>query len=73
METTDEHLMRKWRECDQDNRALRREIAALKAELAEADRKREIAVTNAYSEGYSTGLADKQREQRSNSRGKGPR
>jgi hypothetical protein len=30
METTDEHLMRKWRECHVENQALRREIEDLK-------------------------------------------
>jgi hypothetical protein len=55
MEKTDEQLMKKWRACDQDNQALRRQIEALKAELAEADRKREIAVTMLIQRGMMPG------------------
>ncbi len=61
MEPTDEYLMKKWRACDQEKQSLLRQIDALKTELAEADRKREIAVTNAYAEGYDAGRADRPR------------
>jgi hypothetical protein len=61
----EDHLMKKWRESDAENQKLRREIAALKAALAEADRKRQLAVTNAYEDGYSAGQLDKRQGRRS--------
>jgi flagellar biosynthesis/type III secretory pathway protein FliH len=49
---------KKWRECYQEQQALKRKISRLEGELAEAARKRDIAAQNAYAEGYQAARDD---------------
>jgi len=53
-----DHLQRKWTACYQEKQALQREIEWLKGELAEFERKKKIALDNAYENGYEAGRAD---------------
>jgi hypothetical protein len=57
--TVEQDLAKKWRECHVEKQALRREIEDLKGQLAEAERKHQIALTNAYSDGQDAGKADR--------------
>jgi hypothetical protein len=61
---TEEHLQKQWRDCYTKNKKLSDDIELLKAQLAEADRKREIACTNAYEDGYKAGWADAMKKAR---------
>lgn len=62
--TTDvvEYLQRQWIACDEKNQALRREIKRLEGEMAEWQRKQQIALTNAYADGYEAGQQDARRK-----------
>ena len=55
-----DHLQQKWSACFAERQALENEVKALRAELAEADRKRQIAVRNAYEDGFNAGREDTQ-------------
>ena len=59
-----DHLQQKWRDCYTEKQTLEREVTALRAELAEADRKRQIAVQNAFEEGFNAGREDAQQHPR---------
>jgi hypothetical protein len=59
-----DHLQKKWHECYQEQQALQRKIDRLQGELAEADRKRDIAAQNAFQEGYLAAQGDARRETR---------
>lgn len=53
-----DHLQEKWSACYAERQALEEEVKALRAELAEADRKRQIAARNAYEDGFNAGQQD---------------
>jgi len=50
-----DHLQEKWTACYAERQALEEEVKTLRAELAEADRKRQIAARNAYEDGFNAG------------------
>jgi hypothetical protein len=51
-------LMKQWRDCSSRNKVLEGEIATLKKTLAAINRRHEIALNNAYEEGYNAGRMD---------------
>ena len=59
-----DHLQHQWRDCYEQQIALQRELTELRAEVAEADRKRQIAVRNAYEEGFNAGREEAQPHRR---------
>ena len=50
-----DHLQQKWRECYEQQQTILRENTELRAQLAEAEHKRKIAVQNAYDDGFKAG------------------
>ncbi len=60
-----DHMQQQWNACYQEQQVLLQEVKALRAEVAEADHKREIAVQNAYEAGYTAGQEDTLRQGRS--------
>ena len=56
-----EHLQQKWNACDAENQTLRTEVERMSQELAEIQHRQQIAVRNAYTDGYEAGLADERK------------
>jgi flagellar biosynthesis/type III secretory pathway protein FliH len=52
------HLTQKWREADKLVQELKRENEQLKTQVAEFERRQQIAVRNAYADGFEAGKED---------------
>jgi hypothetical protein len=57
-----EILSEKWHDCHEETVRLYGQIQALQTQLADLERKHQIALDNAYADGYSVGYMDARRK-----------
>jgi cell division protein FtsL len=57
-ESIETYLTKKWREADKQVQSLKQETEQLKSQVAELQRRQQIAIQNAYTDGYEAGKED---------------